>query len=89
MTGKVGARDPAHIMLEADCTGDETLWVFRYASYFKSISGCDLGTAVEEANTAYADWGNDPGCTPEEIASSDYAIATEEGAAIAQPKASQ
>lgn len=65
--------DPSRVLLQADCTGDETLWVLRYASYFKSVSGCDLAEAIVHANAAWDTWGNDPETTPEEIASSDYA----------------
>ncbi len=63
----------SRILLETDCTGDETLWVFRYASYFKSVSGCDLAEAIVHANAAYETWGHDPETTPEEMASSDFA----------------
>jgi hypothetical protein len=65
--------DPSRAMLEADCTGDETLWVARYAFYFQSISGCDLNEAILHANAAWDSWGDDPDTTPEEIASADYA----------------
>ncbi len=65
--------DLSRAILDVDCTGDETLWVCRYWSYFKSISGCDPAEAIVHANAAYEAWGDDPDCTPEEIASSDYA----------------
>jgi hypothetical protein len=68
-----GIGDPLHAILGVDCTGDETLWVFRYASYFKSVTGCDLAEAIGYANEAWGAWGQDPDCTPEEIASSDIA----------------
>jgi hypothetical protein len=64
-------------IMEVDCTGDETLWVFRYASYFKSVSGCEFGEAICFANAAFESWGNDPDTTPEEVASSDYGCASE------------
>lgn len=62
-------------LTEVDCTGDQTLWVFRYASYFKGITGCDLSEAIVHANGAWDAWGEDPDCTPEEVASSDAAEA--------------
>jgi hypothetical protein len=65
--------DPSRALLEADATGDETLWVFRYASYFSSVTGQELGSCLTYANAAWNAWGEDPDCTPEEIASSDIA----------------
>jgi hypothetical protein len=61
-----------------DATGDETLWVFRYLRYFCSVTGCAMPDAFGEANAAYEAWGQDPSCTPEEIASSDIACIRED-----------
>ena len=60
-------------ILQVDCTGDEMLWVFRYARYIKPLAGCTLAEAIAYANEAWKSWGHDPDCTPEEIASADFA----------------
>jgi hypothetical protein len=65
-------------LLGTDVTGDELLWVFRYCSYFCSVTGMALSDAIPHANGAWLAWGCDPDTTPEEIASSDIHCLREE-----------
>jgi hypothetical protein len=66
-------------LLGMDVTGDELMWVMRYTWYFQNISGWAMSECVRMANAAYEAWGQDPTCTPEEIASSDAACLREAG----------
>lgn len=66
-------------LLDIDVTGDELMWVMRYTWYFQKISGWGMSECVRMANDAYETWGQDPDCTPEEIASSDAACVREAG----------